>query len=312
MNSTDQADYKNIWPNEPLDSVVPVEEIELVSLQRFFQHPIRYFYNHRLGINLAIDDLPDDEENFELDALQRWSLIDEIARRYKDGLETGFELLSAQGLLPHGEAARTSWAELIADSQSLNQQLHDYRELQPVSRYLEFALGNNTRLSGEIKACYSGLGLMHFSASRKIKSRAITGLWLEHLALCASQQLTDPEHSRLITRDSPPATFRLLEVEPAARLLKEYSKIFQQGLLRPLPVFPDSSFAWASQTDPERALKEACKTWLPSFIGQGECDDPYIRQVIPEKGTDVFEDEWFRQLAHQIYRPILENLVEGG
>ena len=300
------------WPQHALDSANEKPSIiELTELVRFYRHPIRYFFANRLGIRLPDDDNFDDDEVFALDGLQQWSIIETIASRFVSAQENHQSLFGARGLLPHGRAAESEWIKLENESRGLLTNLQPYQGQTRQSRFVDCVLGEYS-LSGEINACYPGLGLMHFSASKSIKGRAVLGLWLEHLSLCATQQLADFETSELLIRGSKGAHFKPLDASTAGALLTRYIQIYLQGKCLPLPVFPNSSYAWASHDDSDQAQREAQKTWQRSFSFSGENEDRYIQLALHNGHTEPLQDPLFQHYANQIYRPAIDNLIKGG
>ena len=61
------------------------EQVEPAALLRFFQHPLRYFFNTRLGIRIPRQNTMEDEESFALQGLQKWSIVEQLAQQYLAG-----------------------------------------------------------------------------------------------------------------------------------------------------------------------------------------------------------------------------------
>jgi len=289
-------------------------EIDLDTLTRFFSHPIRYFYNSRLGVRIPAQQDSADEEDFSLQGLQKWKLAERMADNYLSGRQNDAQQFSAEGLLPHGRAASSGWLGLQSEYQTLLDQLDHFRDLKPFSRKVECNLDNGQLLFGEIGACYPGFGLMHFSASKKVSSRALLSLWLNHLALCATQQLSRNEISQLIIPGASGARFEYLEAGNAKALLANYIYLFQQGLGYPLPVFPNTSYTWASHADPEIAMSKALAVWTGGSYRhavRGECEDEFIRLALHNNNANPLADVMFQQCARQIYSPAIEHGSNG-
>ncbi len=300
------------WPQQALDSTNEKQSIiELAELVRFYRHPIRYFFRKRLGIHLPDEDSFDDDEVFALDGLQQWAIIETMAARFITANENDRSLFSARGLLPHGRAAESEWIKLENESRDLLDRLRPYQGQTGQSRFVECDLGDFS-LSGEISACYPEHGLMHFSASKNIKGRAVLGLWLEHLSLCATHQLAGTETSRLLIRGSKGIHFKSLDATTAAAMLTRYIQIYLQGQCLPLPVFPNSSYGWASCDDPDQAQHEAQKAWQRSFSFSGENQDRYIQLALHNGHAQPLQDPLFQQYANQIYGPAIDNLVKDS
>ena len=108
----------------------------------------------------------------------------------------------------------------------------------------------------------------------------------------------------------PGLRFEPLEASQASKLLHGYIELFRKGLEYPLPVFPNTSYAWASQSDPERAMQKALEAWQGgNFVNApaGECDDAFVRLALHNNTTDALEDPQFKACARQIYHPLIEH-----
>jgi exodeoxyribonuclease V gamma subunit len=155
---------------------------------------------------------------------------------------------------------------------------------------------------------------MHFSASKNVNSRALLSLWLNHLALCATRQLSCNEISQLIIPGSGGVRFEYLEAASAKTLLANYIRLFQQGLRYPLPVFPNTSYTWASQADPDVAMSKALGVWHGGNYRnavRGEREDEFIRLALHNNTANPIADELFQQYAREIYCPAIEHGGKG-
>ncbi len=309
-----QNGAKETAPCWAAERLVPPSEsmqsVELEALLQFFRHPIRYFFNHRLGIRIPAEQQSDDEERFTLDALQKWELAQQLASDHVSGEPTGFEQFSARGLLPHGQAAAAEWRMLHGEFRDLLDRLEPFRNMQAVPRRVECRFDNGLLLSGEVDRCYPGLGLMRFSASKNLKSRGLIDLWLNHLVLCATGSLTQQECSQLLRPADKQLRYAALESSAAKLLLQDYVDLFLRGLEYPLPIFPNTSYAWASKPDGDAARSAAQKEWSGgNFSGAspGECEDDFIKLALHNYAADPLDDPLFQESAHRIYRPAVEH-----
>jgi exodeoxyribonuclease V gamma subunit len=299
------------WPKESLASTLNLDSgIDLEMLKRFFSHPIRYFFGSRLGIRITAEPDSDDEESFTLQGLQKWELAVRLADNQLNGRQNDAAKFSALGLLPHGRAAQVEWLAIQSEYRVLLEQLERFRGTQPVTRSVECRFDNVPLLYGEVNACYPDTGLMHFSASKSVKSRALMSLWLDHLALSATNQIARHECSQLLIPTTRGLRFEYLEAPRAKQILANYIALFQQGLEHPLPVFPDTSYAFASQADPETAMSKALACWNGGQYRNappGECEDEFIRLALYQNTTRPLEDPLFQDCARQIYLPAIKH-----
>lgn len=301
----------NTWQHLPLAAQGEADsQFDLDALIRFFQHPLRYFYQQRLGIRLPQEQFDSDDEAFTLGGLQKWQLAQQLAEQYLAGdvIEQG--PYRARGLLPHGRAADSEWFSVLSEYRDLLLRLEPFREHAAEVRVVDCQLDSRRSLYGEVTRYYPGIGLMHFSASKKIKSRNLISLWLYHLALTASGQISSQERSQLFAPATRGWRYHSLTSTQAQALLGDYIDIYQQGLSYPLPVFPETSYSWASQDDPQAAIQKA----RSSFAGNdfqsaagGENSDPIVRLALHNNAVEPWHDPLFQDLARRIYRPAIEN-----
>jgi exodeoxyribonuclease V gamma subunit len=299
------------WTQETLDSPVTEidDQIELSELQRFFQHPLRYFFNTRLGIRIPRQHAAEDEEAFALQGLQKWSIAEQLAQQYLAGEPFERQQYSARGLLPHGRAADTEWFAVLSEYRDLHDRLDAFRDVPVETRLVELQLNDDSRLFGEIDHFYPGLGLMHFSASKSIKGRALISLWLNHLALCAADLLAEQESSQLFAA-ARGWRFLWIDAATAQDLLGDYIELYRQGQQYPLPVFPETSYTFARHADPSMAMDKALVVWNGSDFGsgaRGESSDEFIRLALHNNTAEPLDDDLFQRCSRRVYGPALEN-----
>ena len=309
------AKKADTWASEDIAPAAATgSSTDLESVLRFFDHPIRYFFHNRLGITATRGRPDEDEESFALDALQKWALAERMASDFLQGEVVDFAQVAAEGLLPHGRAGVSAYENLEREFAVLLDRLQPFSERRPLSRTIECEMPSGELLFGEVGFCYPGIGLMHYTASKALRARAAMRLWLNHLALCAAGQLAQTESSQLLTTSDDGLDFAWIDRSAASTCLSRYIELFYQGRRRPLPVFPDSSFAWAtewnSSQDSDRALKKALGAWNgASFTNarSGERDDEFIRLALRNNIADPLDDASFEDTARRIYLPALQH-----
>jgi len=289
--------------------------IDLAQLSRFFQHPLRFFYQSRLGIRIPALQASEDEEVFALQGLQKWMIAERLARQTVAGEAIDRLQYSARGLLPHGRAAASEWYAVLSEYQGLLERLDVFHDRPSETRTVECRIDDGLLLCGEVDQCYPGMGLMHFSASKSIKSRALISLWLNHLTLAASGLLAAQESSQLFIAGATGKRFAWMDEASAKSLLSGYIELFRQGLEYPLPVFPETSYSWAlawaraSADDAETAMRKALTVWNGASYSGGaraEREDEFIRLALHNNIGNPLDDALFQQCAQQIYLPPIE------
>lgn len=281
-----------------------LESIDLRQLQRFFRHPVKYYFNSQFKIYLGEDRTDNDDESFSLDSLESWEIKARLAKDLIRGEVSQSKLLRAEGKLPHGSAAEIELKDIHRQNQVWLDQLKVYAKLGTESIVIRCPLEHNQVLFGEVSDYYSGIGLMHYTAS-KFKAVNLFSLWLDHLALCACDLLPVGEISKLISLD------KVVELKPqdtasAISQLGDYAEIFQQGLQSILPVFPKTSYELADDGNVDNA-------WLSDkrYGDGGDSRDDYIMLALRNTDNSPLLDPAFSDYSRRIYSPLIEQLVDS-
>jgi len=302
------------WPDFRLSSAdASPTGIDLGRLIRFLQHPIKYFFNKRLRLYLQTEDESEDEEIFSFDGLRAWQVRDELIGAILSAdtddnasLEALQSVLSAKGILPHGAMAAESYATVRRESSELLTQLEPYRGLQPLAILIDIP---HLQITGQIQSWLPGAGLLHYSPST-MKSKVLLPAWVEHLALCAQGRFASEERTLLYCRNSALA-FAPIAAEVAITQLEQYCHLYREGMMRPLPIFPETSFeliwgrGWAAAK--EKWNGKAYFSDSPDYARKGEKEDPYIELALrscqgePLEVSTEAEGSAFKDLAGVLY-----------
>ncbi len=304
------------WPDASIALTdEPLEQIELSRLVRFMQHPVKGFFNTRLGIYLREDYTDEDDENFSLDGLQTWQMHKSlIAAFLQDEQMQSDELLNlyrAQGVLPHGAMAQNAYSAMRSQVEDLLERLQTYEGLSTVSLSLQIECQlPNTKsvvtVTGQIEHYYPGHGLLHYTPS-SLKPKTILALWLEHLAFCAMHPQGESMKSVLICKDDE-IEFSGMPASEAKVQLAEYLSLYLEGLCRPLPLFPLASYELGLGDD-EAAIKKARGKWTRSeYSYSADEADPYIELVYRHCAKDPIEEPNHIDLAQRVYGPVRQAL----
>ena len=294
------------WPDAAL-APLPSADIDLSLLRRFVRHPVQFFYQHRLGIYLERETEQLDDETFALDSLTRW----ELKRRLAEDLleerpETEARLL-AEGLLAHGQAGRAQIESERRELADWFESLGDFRGLRRERVRLDLRLPNDSSLAGSVDGYYPGRGLLHFEAG-KLRGKHRLQTWIDHLALCAGGHLNDGETSLLLAVDRR-RRYPALDADDALERLLDYCELLREGLGRPLPVLPDSSFAYASAADAERARSSAWSSWRNEYGGDGR--DAYLGLLLNAGFEPPIDEPDFAACAERLYADLLAHEVDA-
>lgn len=277
-------------------------EIDVDQLQHFWLHPVRAFFQIRLGVNFHLEtsELPDTEP-FTLDSLHRYRLNQQLLNALVEGHDTGslFRRYRAAGELPYG-----AFGEIFWDAQRSEMQVLADRVLKERTegRSLEVDLTlNNTHLSGWLMNVQHD-GLLRWRPSQ-LGVREGLQLWTEHLIYCASGHTGE---SRLYGRHETRWHFPSLEKSEAERYLAILIDGFRQGMRTPLILLPKSGGAWLDTcydkaTDSikwdEETQQKASNRLLQAFEGN---------QMMDGEGRDIWYQRLWRSMVPDYYAAIIE------
>ncbi|RWU25694.1 exodeoxyribonuclease V subunit gamma [Pseudomonas alkylphenolica] len=299
------------------------EALTLNVLQDFLRHPVRHFFRQRLNVFFESAEAPvADEEPFVLDALQRYSLSERLLAAALTAPDDSGSALHAQarrlqgyGMLPLAGFGRCLQEELIEPLPDLLQR-HD-QLLRRWSIVLDSALPirfeyRQLKLEGWLGRVYQGddqslLSITPIpnaiSSGRTLKWHRLTATWVMHLAACA---VGLPLHSAVVATD---ITLLLAPIEQAraAELLGDLLLARQAGMSAPLPVAVKTAFAWLAQSDPDKALAAAAKTYEGD--GQNSSGERSESTALARQFSDfaaLSASEEFEGWCEALYRPMFD------
>ena len=262
-------------PLPPLIGVV----VELGSLVRFVEHPVRALLRGRLGISVSeFFDEVEDAMPVELGPLEQWG----VGQRLLEGVLAGGALMDcmraemARGALPPGELGRAA----LANIRPVVVQLADEAKAlgadrAPGSLDVNLALPDGRTLAGTVSGvCGDTIRTISYS---RVKPRDRLSAWVRLLALSAAR----PERSfesvvigraraesrragvtvaRIPALADTPDDRRRVALEQLAVLLDLYDR----GMREPLPLACETSAAYAQAVaaggDGEAAARDAWET----------------------------------------------------
>jgi len=326
--SSERCSYDSYWanvasnmaqpkPGEAPHAVVALEglntnTLQLGTLTRFVTHPIRYFFEQQLGLRIAQEEAPSDDEVFTQDGLQQWQLRQQMleSELKQEPLDTS--RLRADAVLAYG-----AWGDqqIVTQHDKLStarQVLADYTTLQvtpcPLTIACTLADGRNISLQAHPVRYYPGKGLLHATASGFGVNAALR-LWLEHLAMCAAGQFLAGECSTLLCHDSC-AQWSPLPAAEAREQLCAFIAALDKGMQEPLPIFPKTSWAWMSAKEEARE-KEARKAWYSGDFNRGDDEDPYIALYMRGRANDPLAEPDFEHWAELWFHAMLDARVDS-
>ncbi|MCI5180365.1 MAG: exodeoxyribonuclease V subunit gamma, partial [Candidatus Electrothrix sp. AW3_4] len=292
-----------------LSTAEPYQQVDLSRLVRFWNHPVRFFLEQRMGLRSRYNDevLPETEA-FALDHLQRYVLSREILRRQcqleeddspqspEASPEAGPPLyrMQAAGHLPGGRFGHIVYREMehkTADLVKALEPLTQKRvEPEEINLWVE-----DIRLTGQLSSLYR-TGRITFRPAT-LKAGDCLKLWIHHLVLLLQSPATVQPVSIHAALDEM-VSFQ--EVEQPEKELATLLRFFQQGETEPLHFYPKTSYAWAKARSEAAAWNAARRTWYTDFY-RGEEEDPAYEIALRAQEP---LDQQFAELA-ELFHPVV-------
>ncbi|CTU94668.1 exodeoxyribonuclease V subunit gamma [Escherichia coli] len=286
---------------QPLPFTLP-ETVPLETLQRFWAHPVRAFFQMRLQVNFRTEDseIPDTEP-FILEGLSRYQINQQLLNALveQDDAERLFRRFRAAGDLPYGAFGEIFWETQCQEMQQLADRVIACR--QP-GQSMEIDLAcNGVQITGWLPQVQPD-GLLRWRPSLLSVSQGMQ-LWLEHLVYCASGGNGE---SRLFLRKDGEWRFPPLAAEQALHYLSQLIEGYREGMSAPLLVLPESGGAWLktcydaqndAMLDDDSTLQKARTKFLQAYEGN---------MMVRGEGDDI----WYQRLWRQLTPETMEAIVE--
>ncbi|ENB8792468.1 exodeoxyribonuclease V subunit gamma [Escherichia coli] len=286
---------------QPLPFTLP-ETVPLETLQRFWAHPVRAFFQMRLQVNFRTEDseIPDTEP-FILEGLSRYQINQQLLNVLveQDDAERLFRRFRAAGDLPYGAFGEIFWETQCQEMQQLADRVIACR--QP-GQSMEIDLAcNGVQITGWLPQVQPD-GLLRWRPSLLNVAQGMQ-LWLEHLVYCASGGNGE---SRLFLRKDGEWRFPPLAAEQALHYLSQLIEGYREGMSAPLLVLPESGGAWLktcydaqndAMLDDDSTLQKARTKFLQAYEGN---------MMVRGEGDDI----WYQRLWRQLTPETMEAIVE--
>jgi len=302
------ASYNNIWLPTALDrnkktflkKPLPgpmLQEIELGQLIRFWNHPVRFFLEQRLGLRLGVADEPlPESEPFSLDPLAGYQISEKLLTRLLTGKKPQPICLQAEasGLLPRGEVGQISCQRLLNTAAMLAGEARRLTDIPAEPIEIRIPMAGITITGRLATLCKNGI--VSFRPAT-CKAKDLLRLWIQHLVLSLLQPGETAPVSHHIATD---ALITLCPVDHPRTELTTLIEYFLQGMSEPLHFYPEISYIAATAKTESAGINRAKGRWYSGYR-RGEEEDPAY--AIALKGQDPL-DEQFLELS-AIFHPIL-------
>jgi exodeoxyribonuclease V gamma subunit len=291
------------WGKQSLPPVQPLaRRLRLDSLLAFVANPCRSFLQQRLGVYLAVDDDElADTEVLQLEGLDRYQLARDAQQRQLEGMEETRwrQLCAAAGLAPQGGPGALALDLLWSDAARITAVVQKCLVARPRSIALELELGEFL-VEGELGPIHDDR-LVHWRPGRFRKHQLLQH-WLRHVLANAAEGAVT---SHLVDAEGE-YRFAPVAAADATAWLEQLLALYQQGMQRALPLFPETAWSWlegwAESGDEAQAWLRAEICWSPgSGFGRGESEDPFMSRCF---GFNDLVDSDFTRLALELVEPV--------
>lgn len=284
------------------------DALELAELLRFWREPCSYFLNRRLKVRFTREEWQlCDHEPFELDALARYQLKDELVSEWLAGhaIEDSRQRRLLSGQLPQGGFGDLQLAALERTAAQLAAQLRPWWH-EPTTQ--EVMLPTE---AGLLRGWLTlrGDALLVFKPGT-LNGRDWLRGWIQHLCLC----LMMPDAPRITRLVDENRAWALRPVpEPEAKACLDALMLgWREGMQRPVAFFPKTAWVWAQEWhksgDETRAADKAEAAFLGGFNVMGEVEDRHVARCYPELSPEVWDE--LRLLSQRHISPLFDYLEE--
>ena len=254
---------KKPFHSEPLTSQGELEKkLDLAEIVDFWRGPSLYFINKRLGISIIEkESLLPENERLDVNPLEDSSIKRKMIQKFIDErkdsenqnsfYESLYKELKKTGYLPPEKLGKALNDSLLGEVQVIVNR--DPVTLDGESTFFTgSAKVGNYEIEGKSSPIYNDAQLLFFASKLKGKN-CMEGL-VKHLWINSTSEYGGKIRTIISGKDMGfliPARDSTTSSEQLCKLIE----LFFEGLTRPLPFFPNSSFAWLERTQKQRDKK---------------------------------------------------------
>ncbi|QIM68160.1 exodeoxyribonuclease V subunit gamma [Basfia succiniciproducens] len=274
-----------------------VREIDILQLVQFVQHPVKFFFEKRLGVYFQqTDEQIPETENFTLDNLDNFLIKDELIRFADDETDNYFERLKLEGILPYGHFGDIYKRRLQNEAAELKNKISAYLSQEPAHQFVEITLDmgeQSVLLTGHLDHLYQPFAQRVKWRVGEVKDKHIIENWLYYLLqLCTTDNVNPP----LYYGKNGCIGFKTLEKSTALSILKLYVKAYLQGLkqVQIVPTYKIDDYLKSCQPETEFDTLSAFNNLRDLFKSSNnytnEKEDIYWTRVF-QQATELNSDK---------------------
>lgn len=294
----------------PDDPELAAKDID--DLGQFFRNPARTFMRRCLGVYFEEDTLDlRDTESFNLDALERYQLADSALHVLIEGesVSEWRQRAVASGLVMAGELGSAHLSREFNRADAVFEEIRDLIIEEPVRVQGALAIPEYPDgLTGIVSGVFPNTILNYRSGT--LRKRQLMEAWINHLFVNATQREVP---TLTVSTDRGQVVKTVIEpVDPKQALgyLIDLLRLYHEGMVRPLPFLPETSFIYIKAlndgNEPGRAAERALGEWNKDMAG-GEGNDRSYRRLF-DFPADF--DARFHDVAERVYQPLLQRWSE--
>ncbi|UVK77417.1 MAG: exodeoxyribonuclease V subunit RecC [Sodalis sp. Fse] len=282
---------------QPLNNL-PVDILSFEELRRFYNHPVRAWFQQRLAVSYPQDTLKlATDEPFIIDGCTRYKLNERLVNAIinKQNTDMLYRQVYAAGLLPYGAFGKLYWTKQCLEMAILVEKIQTW--LLPKNYSIEIILTlGDTKLIGWLPQVQDN-GLLRWRPGTLSTKDGLL-LWLEHLIYCA---IGGSGESRIFG-SSGEWHFTSLSSDKAKEYLLSMISGYYQGMTTPL-LLNRSGSAWLThcfdrqiqnidweESRQQQARDKLIKAWQGDGYVTGENNDPYMQRLIRQLDKTHIED----------------------
>jgi len=292
-----------------------ITDISIEDLEDFVRNPAKHFTEKRLDLKFPVnyDKELKDIEPVELDYLELYQLDSRIQKNMikNQDDERDYEILRHEGRLPVKNRSRIIYNEHYNSIQeTLNKEYAGLAKTPAEylgnlsSKFIKLKI-NSTNIQGTLDSVYDNRINIHFKAA-KFKGKYAIKMWLHHILLSSAVGETVETFAFFKNKKKEPVCYQLkpVSIENAQNILEKIVELYIKNLHRPIPFFPNTSFA-------RYRNKNFYRKWYTQNLGDkeipGEYDDQYVKLYFDK---NVIHEKSFAGIAEKIFDKFNDYFLE--
>jgi exodeoxyribonuclease V gamma subunit len=262
-------------------------EMPLNSFLKFFEHPIKWYFNSVLEIyyNEQDDNLPE-TELFELNGLQQWVVKEDLLR--ENELEIYLNREIKQGKLPLKNMGRITVEDQWVKISELKVQYELLTKGKDEQNIIIDLPIDNVRITGTINNVYDRQYVAYTVSKNALKYKV--GAYLKILILCAENKI---ESALFIDLNGNVTNLPCLTDKEAIDKLNNLMYYLKTGRLEPLKFTLEAAEV---ASNPKKTVEDVLKKMIDQANGNTFSNlppDPYLQRLYEEGSFDSFDDKNF-------------------